>query len=220
RGQHRVQPGPVRQGRVDVRARVVQTPSGEGGESLGQATDRRLVGEADVGSNQTAAPVHPDAVGSVDQYVRHSSLVEEVLERAGAGELGLCLPDQPENLSMAGQAAGVLADQRGERRAPRRRTGVDQLSAYPIEDLSVHAASPIATGTRRIVSQSAASSVFRSIAVGSPICVAARTVTSSGSSPASGRPKPCATSSLGRAPGTARTTTRGVGPGGARDSKT
>ena len=60
---------------------------------------------------------------------------------------------------MAGQPTGVLANQRGQRGAPRRCAGVDQLTPYPIEHVGVHAAIPIAAGTMRIASHSAASSV-------------------------------------------------------------
>ncbi len=164
-----MQPGPVRQRRVHVGARIVQTSSGERGESLGQAADRRLVSEADVGPNQPPALVDPDAVRPIDQHIRHPGQVEEGLQRAGTGELGLRLTDQTEDLSVAGQPAGVLADQGSQRRAAWRRTGVDQLAPHPIEDVGVHAAIPIAAGTRRIASQSAASLVFRNRAVGSPV---------------------------------------------------
>ena len=55
RGQHRVQPGPVGQGRVDERRGGIESPPGLRRQPLREAPDRIVVGEPHRGRLQTPA---------------------------------------------------------------------------------------------------------------------------------------------------------------------
>ena len=82
---HRVQPGAVGQPGVHIGRGVVQAPPGQGRQPLGQPAHGHLVGEADVGPFQPVAAVHPDRAWPVHQHVGDVIVVQQSLQRPGAG---------------------------------------------------------------------------------------------------------------------------------------
>jgi hypothetical protein len=80
RREHGMEAGAVAQPDVDVRGGVVEATPAGGGQTLGEAAYRLLVGEADLGPLEACATVDVDLVGTVDEHVGHAGQPQERLE--------------------------------------------------------------------------------------------------------------------------------------------
>ena len=83
----------VGQPQVAPRCRIVEAPTGRGGEPLGEPSHRRLAREAHRGAGQALSPVDPDVVRPVDQHVSDRRIVQHGGQRTRALQL---VPQRPQ----------------------------------------------------------------------------------------------------------------------------
>lgn len=205
-----MQSRPVGQPSVDPGARVVQAPSGHGGQTLREAPYGRGVREGDAGELQTAAPVDPDPVRSGHQYVGHPWVGEQGFQRSAADQLGPQMLGRAEDLRVA-EDPPLFAQRLRHARGCRFGAAVGEPLPYAVEKrprrLRPFEAGRRAHGPPASVSARSQNSLQkrasgpRGVAPGGDLPPSGRSSPdSTGTSPANGRPSSRATS-LSSSPG-------------------
>ena len=129
-----MQPGAVRQGRVDERTGVIQPASGARRQPLRQPAHRRVVGKGHRGALNAEPPIQPHLGRTVHQDIRDAGHLQQMFQRPGAGELRRNLTTQLAKYHVVGEDCRLIPHDRGQRRIIACSGGADEPMADPIDE--------------------------------------------------------------------------------------
>jgi len=72
---------------IDVRARVIQTASGDPRQAHGESANSQLVADFAAGSGQAVTAIDPDSRSGIDQDIGDQRICQEWLQRARSQDL-------------------------------------------------------------------------------------------------------------------------------------